>query len=682
MGAWSDEHNLSEVLSEFARTLGTDFDIQAILDHLVTQIVDVLPITAAGVTLISSPGARPHYLAASNTSALLFEELQTDLSEGPCLAAYRTGQAVAVADLATDTRFPRFGPRAAQLGLGAVFAFPLRHASGQLGALDLYRDVPGVLAVDDLAAAQTLADVTTAYLLNARARVEAQDSERLYRSIVETAEEGIWIHDLDGTTTFANPKMAALLKSTPDALRGTSLFDFIEAADRVAASAQLADRRSGGSDQFEFALCPSDGSSIAVMIVDTPLRDVDGSVAAVLKMVTDITARKHAEADSALLDSQREQTDRMASLGQLAGGIAHDFNNLLGVIANYATLINRQVDLPQVAADLNEIDNATRGAAALTKQLLAFAREEQVAPTLVDVNSALRRFSQLLTRTLGEQIELRLRLNDNQPEGLIVLVDPNQFEQVLLNLAINARDAMPTGGLLTMMTDLVSDGASHQARGEWVRIRISDTGQGMPPEVAARAFEPFFTTKPRETGTGLGLATCYGIVTQDHGEIRIDSEVGRGTTIQILLPSHSAAISEREVRAESVPDGNETILLVEDADALRLAMARNLTASGYNVITASDGDEALQLLVSTDLEVDVVITDMIMKRVSGAELGRELAVLRPNLPVIYMSGYASPTTNQPAGPVVEKPVSQQVLLAAIRNALRPQPATPTPRRST
>ena len=308
------------------------------------------------------------------------------------MAAYTSGEAILIPDLAADQRFPVFGPRAVDAGLKAAFTFPLCHGNERLGALDLYRDVTGALSGEELVAAQTLADVATAYLINARARADMEASEARYRWIVETSQEGILIHDLDGVITFANPVIASMLRTVVADVEGRSLFEFIEPAERAAARHRLEQRRKGVCDQYEFTFRRSDGTPLDAIVSASPRLDTDGVASAVLNMVTDVSVRKRkrkrTEAASARLELERERAHQLVSLGQLAGGIAHDFNNLLGVISNYAALIKAQASDKQTLSDLQEIDNATVVAAALTRQLLAFARQDVVEPQRIDVNRA------------------------------------------------------------------------------------------------------------------------------------------------------------------------------------------------------------------------------------------------------------------------------------------------------
>ena len=295
----------------------------------------------------------------------------------------------------------------------------------------------------------------------------------------------------------------------------------------------------------------------------------------------------HARAEEAReLEAEREESHRLDSLGQLAGGVAHDFNNLLGVILNYTALIALSVTDPSILADLGEVRAAAERGAALTRQLLTFARRDIANPEPVDVTEIIRSVASMLGRTLGEQVVLELDLSSSP---MVVLADRHQLEQILVNLALNARDAMPDGGVLTILAQPV------EPEGDEVLLQVRDTGTGMTPDVIARAFEPFFTTKARGHGTGLGLATVHGIVHQNNGEVTIKSVIGQGTAVSVVLPTTKRSAPLAAITTQSL-GGNERILLVEDEAPLRVATARLLASKGYEVLVAGDGVEALEVL--------------------------------------------------------------------------------------
>jgi signal transduction histidine kinase len=379
---------------------------------------------------------------------------------------------------------------------------------------------------------------------------------------------------------------------------------------------------------------------------------------------------------------QLEQAQRLESLGQLAGGVAHDFNNLLAVILNYTAFAAEEVTgvtesdwaerCESARGDLEQISRAGQRAAGLTRQLLAFARREVVQPRVLDLDTVITAVEEMLRRTLGEHVELVTSLaGDLQP----VLADPGQLEQVLVNLAVNARDAMPGGGTLTMDTSNITvdaesiAGGSKAPPGQNVRLRVSDTGTGMSPDVIEHAFEPFFTTKKDGGGTGLGLATVYGILTQADGHIHIYSDPGGGTTFSIMLPATSQAATPKaaEMAYQRTPRG-ETVLVVEDEAALREVTRRILARNGYRVITAASGPEALDIARDHQGEIHLLVTDVVMPHMLGKEVAERMRLIKPETEVLYMSGYARPVLAsqgrlEPGVALVEKPFSAADLLA-------------------
>jgi len=382
------------------------------------------------------------------------------------------------------------------------------------------------------------------------------------------------------------------------------------------------------------------------------------------------------------------QAQRLESLGQLAGGVAHDFNNLLAVIVNYVSFVAEEVaaaagtnppgHLEAASADLAQIKKAAERAVALTHQLLVFARRDVIRPQVLDLDSVITAVEEMLRRTLGEHIELITSLS---PGLWPILADPGQLEQVLVNLAVNARDAMPSGGTLTIDTSNITvdadtiAGGSKARQGRNVRLRVSDSGTGMPAEIAQHAFEPFFTTKPDNGGTGLGLATVYGILTQAEGTIRIYSEPGAGTTFTITLPATSETATQiaEPVPYVRVPKG-ETVLVVEDEAALREVTRRIFTRNGYTVITATNGPEALDIASGHPGEIHLLVTDVVMPHMLGKEVAEKIRLIKPEIEVIFMSGYARPVLAsqgrlEPGMALVEKPFSEADLMATAGQVL-------------
>jgi hypothetical protein len=433
-----------------------------------------------------------------------------------------------------------------------------------------------------------------------------------------------------------------------------------------------------------------DGGTFPVEISRSAVETDDGVL--VIAAIRDVTEQRAIQAERERLRSQAErdrlerqlqQSQRLESLGQLAGGIAHDFNNLLGVISSYAEFVADQLRNPEAAepgqsalADIEEVQHAAKRGSALTHQLLAFARREVVQPRVLNLNESVAGVLKLLRRTLGEHVELSTEL---APDLALVLADPGHIEQILVNLAVNARDAMVAGGCLTIATSQVdvdevyADSRADLAPGQYVALRVSDNGPGMPPEVIERAFEPFFTTKPKGQGTGLGLATIYGIVHQASGNVRIYSEPGLGTTITVLLPvTEQAADAIRQSGAESDSRGNgELILVVEDEAALREVARRILSRNGYRVMVAGNGQQAIDAAGASTDRIDGLVTDVIMPGMQGKELADRLRVAQPDLVVLYMSGYTQGMLGAQGVldadvALIEKPFSEGALLSNLR----------------
>jgi PAS domain S-box-containing protein len=485
-------------------------------------------------------------------------------------------------------------------------------------------------------------------------------TEQRFRAVLASGPDAIVGVSELGHIELVNAQVERLFGWSPDELIGLAIETLVpEAAHDIHVLHRerfLGDPLSS-SMSTQVSARRKDGSTFPAEISLSAVTDEPGE-RMVLAAVRDATDRIEVEAvrERHALVERREQTQRLESLGQLAGGVAHDFNNLLGVILNYTTLVSRRLTDPTARSHLDEIQAAAERAAGLTKQLLTFARRDMANPEPLDVNQVIHALAGMLDRTLGEEIELRLELPD---EPLVVLADQHQLDQIVLNLAFNARDAMPDGGVLTI---------TGEPSGADVIVQVVDTGKGMSSEVAGRAFEPFFTTKPTGEGTGLGLATVYGIVQQGGGHVAIESSVGHGTTVSVRLPGAGGAQPAIRARLEASEGGGERILLVEDEPALRAGTAEILLERGYDVLVASDGVDALEVLECEPGKIDVVVTDVVMPRMRGDELARILVANDPDLPVIFMSGYASGPSSV-SGRLLQKPVAEHVLLRALREVL-------------
>ena len=474
----------------------------------------------------------------------------------------------------------------------------------------------------------------------------------------------VWAIDHNGYVTFADGRGVEGVGLTPARLLGRSFFEVYRDAPDMLANT----RRVLQGETFT-AAASVDGFEIETSY--SPVRADRGRVAGALGVSVDITSRL-------MLERRYRETQKMEAVGCLAAGVAHDFNNLLVAISGYAELVMDTLD----AADerhshLLEVRKASERAGALTRQLLAFSRRQVLQPKVVDVNLLLGDLEKLLRRTIGADVALVLNL---QPRLDPVRVDPTQLEHALVNLAVNARDAMPEGGQLQFATEMIDVTDTLPERhvpmrsGRYVRLTVSDTGGGMPPEVQARIFDPFFTTKPPGQGTGLGLATVFGVIKQSDGYIWVDSAVGAGTVFSIYLPAVQGALeTAAAMRVKESSGGNETTLIVEDDGAVRALMWQVLRRAGYTVLVARDGDEALTVARRHQGPIDLVVTDMVMPGLGGRALAARLTADRPGVRVLYTSGYATDASlrDDSGGglPFLAKPFLPLELVAKVRETL-------------
>ncbi|MBM2621340.1 PAS domain S-box protein [Actinoplanes sp. LDG1-06] len=518
----------------------------------------------------------------------------------------------------------------------------------------------------------------------ARAVGPRERLESSLQALLEAAPDAfIGVGD-DGRIVLSNTQAEQLFGQTRSGLIGRAIGDLLSPplpespppGPDPEAEPTLAHRMDGTTVPVEvsMSLLPTDEGRLRCAVI----RDITERVRA-----QDRLRQLQAEAERARMEAQLQRTQRLEGLGQLAGGVAHDFNNLIAVIANYATFIEESATesgLTEIAGDAGQITRAAQRGADLTHQLLAFARREVVRPRPLDINDVVTDIEEMLRRSIGEHIALSVRVSPDLPA---VTADPGQLDQVLVNLAVNARDAMPRGGELTIETEAIevdldyAAGRPNLRTGRYVRLRVSDTGTGMPPEVIERAFEPFYTTKPAGEGTGLGLATVYGIVTAAGGDLNIYSEQGMGTTFTILLPTTDAApaaVADEQSEAAPGHARRATVLAVEDEEALRGVLHRILLGAGHEVLIAADGPSALALAEAHEGAIDLLLTDVVMPQMLGRDLAGHFAALRPGAKVLFMSGYARPVlasqgTLAPGVTLVEKPFSKNQLLTAIQKVL-------------
>jgi PAS domain S-box-containing protein len=519
------------------------------------------------------------------------------------------------------------------------------------------------------------------YLLDITERKAAEhalaERENLLQTIIETEPECVKLIAPDGTLLEMNRAGLEMIEADSlEQVAGSNVNELVAPEYRGAFDELTRKALAGGSGHLEFELVGLKGTRRWMETHAVPLRTPAGEIGAALSVTRDVTQRRR-------LEEQLAQSQKLEAVGRLAGGIAHDFNNLLTGILGYSDLLRAGLaeDDP-LRADADEVKKAAERAASLTRQLLAFSRRQVLQPRVIDLNRVVEEMDRMLRRLIGEDIEL---FTACAPDLGRVAADPGQIEQVIANLVVNARDAMPDGGRLVIETANVDvdAGLAHSrpaeiVPGPYVVLSVTDTGVGMDSETQAHVFEPFFTTKEIGKGTGLGLATVYGIVKQSGASIWVYSEPGRGTSFRIYFPRVTDPI-DLQPEAPVTPaseTGTETVLVVEDERLVRDLIAEELSRRGYRVLTALNGADALTLAGGHDGRIDVVVTDVIMPEMGGLELTQRLSAALPGIRVVYMSGYSERAVTDDGGPwpLLQKPFSTGTLAAKIREVLDVAPA--------
>ncbi len=501
------------------------------------------------------------------------------------------------------------------------------------------------------------------------------ESEALHRGVFETSTDAVLLVDAaTGAVEDANPAAERLYGRSREQLRSLRYADLL--TPESAPGVPLA-----GSRAFPTRHRREDGFAFPVEISAGELRLADRGLRVL--SIRDVSERELAENARRDLEQNLRQAQKMEAVGRLAGGVAHDFSNVLAVILGYSDLLVRDLPMgdPRVRECADGIIEAAHRAVGVTRQLLTLSRKKLLRPEILSFNKVVQDLGRLLSRAIGERIQLESRL----AEGIWPMVaDADQLAQVLLNLAVNARDAMPDGGPLEIATANVELGAPAPdlglPAGRYISLSVKDGGCGMTDEVRARIFEPFFTTK--ETGTGLGLATVYGIVRQAGGAIRVESEVGEGSVFTVFFPAADERVSRVPLPvAASAPRGlGETVVVAEDEDALRVLLGRVLAGSGYQVIAGRNGAEALEAARSRGGRVDLLLTDLVMPRMNGAELASALTGEQPGLKVLFMTGHTDdPSLTARFGDgvveLIQKPFTNEALLGQVRRLLGPAKAS-------
>jgi PAS domain S-box-containing protein len=695
-----DKLELSEALSKLnEKVLGmirAQAPLPGILEVLCKQIekqhadmlCSVLLLDADGTTL--RHGASPSLPSAYSRAV---DGVQIGPSAGSCgTAAYRK-QPVVVSDIATDPLWANFRHVALPHGLRACWSTPIASRDGKiLGTFAIYYREPRTPDAQHLELIANATHLAGIAIEHDRAKAELRAAEARYRTLVERLPAITYIAELGagGPWHYVSPQIETMLGFSPAEWLSDPMnwMNHIHPDDReIALAAEKLFQETHELFQAEYRMCARDGRLLWFRDEGVLLHETDGQGLLMQGVMYDITERKR-------LEDQLRHSQKMEAVGQLAGGVAHDFNNLLMLIqAHNENLRDRLSADDPARKDALEIENAVTRAASLTSQLLAFSRRQILRPKLLDLNAVLADVAEMLHRLIGENIEVEIM---PAPSLGRVKADPGQMEQVILNLAVNSRDAMPQGGKLTITTSNVEleegESRSHEGApaGKYVMLAVHDTGDGIDAETQARMFEPFFTTKAPGKGTGLGLATVYGVVKHSDGWIWVDSEPGRGTTFKIHLPRVDEDQVQESYREESgieesrppkalpslasAPKGTETVLVVEDQDGIRDIVRESLRRNGYKVLIAVDGDEALQMASAYPDPIHLLVTDLVMPNIGGRELAQRLTPLRPAMKVLFMSGYSehSASENEDAAlstTVLQKPFSLDALVRNVRRVL-------------
>jgi len=504
-------------------------------------------------------------------------------------------------------------------------------------------------------------------------------SETRRQTLIESMNEGVGLVDIDERFIFTNPAAEKIFGVEPGGLVGVCLLDFLDEDDRVLVERQTRLRLSGHTSSYDIRIRRPDGERREVMVTASPLFDRDGATRQILGVFQDVTEMKKAQQDKARLQAQLAHSEKMEAIGRLAGGLAHDFNNLLTAVKGYTHLLSRKLGEEHPGHwELREIDKTADRAGTLTQQLLAFSRKQAISPKLIDLNEQLEAAKDMLKRLIGEDLELIIR---RQEKPATIFVDPGQLDRVLVNLCVNARDAMPRGGRLQIVTgEATLDGQMAELNGEltpgdYITLAVIDDGIGMDEKTRQRIFEPFFTTKAEGKGTGLGLATVYGIIKQSKGHICCRSTPNQGTAFTMYLPKAIGEKSPEVVTQTAAPvRGKETILLVEDEELVRALASKALSLHGYQVHVADSGPTALREYRRLADSVDLILTDVVMPKMDGREMTDRMREIDPRLKVLFMSGY-SPEIVSRYGVVVEqmdflaKPFTIDELLGKVRYVL-------------
>jgi len=678
-----DPHKIAEALSLLDKAvlemIMAQRSLPRVLDTLCLMIEERSPGLICSVLLLDQDGTTLRDGAGPSLPASYRETIH-GAQIGPCVgscgtAAYRQ-QPVVVLDIEHDPLWAEYKQLALAHGLRACWSMPISSQTGAvMGTFACYYREPRGPDSYHLQLIDRATHLAGIAIEHNRAKTDLRTAESRYRTLVERLPAITYIAEMgvDGPWQFVSPQIESMLGFSASewiANPGLWMSRIYEEDRETAIAAEKRMQETGELYKAEYRLRARDGRILWFRDEAQLLEAAPGSKPVMQGVLYDITEYKR-------LEDQLRQAQKMEAVGQLAGGVAHDFNNLLMVMeAHIDRIRDRLTPDDALYADAVEVHNAVHRASMLTSQLLAFSRKQLLQPRVLDVSSVLNSVAKMLARLLPENIELKIVI---QPELARVKVDQSQLEQALVNLAVNARDAMPDGGTLTIEAGSTQFDEAQAWRhssiqpGAYVMLAVTDSGSGMDSETQARIFEPFFTTKGPGKGTGLGLPMVYGVIKQSGGAISVYSEPGKGTTFKVFLPQCEAEAppdADEKLRATAVT-GNETILLVEDQGAIREVASVYLVGLGYNVLAAPDGEAALRIAETQQQRIDLVVTDIVMPNMGGRELATHITRLHPQAKVLFMSGYPDFALRQPEGlgehaEILQKPFSLKNLASRAR----------------
>jgi PAS domain S-box-containing protein len=618
-----------------------------VLERLALSYETIFPGMLCSILLLDADGKHLKHGAAPSLPPAFCRKIdgvEIGPAVGSCGTAAYTRKTTVVADIANDPLWRDFKELALTHGLRACWSVPILSTQGKVhGTFAFYHHTPRRAQPEELAAVERGAHLASLAIERYEVLQSLQQSEQRFRQLAENIQEVFWITEPAGNRLiYVSPAYEQIWARTCESLYRApeTWLEAIHPEDRQRITQAAQSKKILGTYDEAYRIVRPDGSIRWIRDSAFCVRDAKGNVTRIVGVARDITERRQ-------LEEQFRQSQKMEAIGQLAGGVAHDFNNILAVIQMQADLLKDEAGItPSQLESAAEITKAAQRAADLTRQLLLFGRRQAMQPRQLNLNEVVTNMAKMLQRLLGEHIQIQYKL---AAQTLFINADAGMMDQILLNLAVNSRDAMPKGGKLVIETsavefDAFSAAQSPQARpGLFACLSVSDTGVGIPPEILPRIFEPFFTTKEIGKGTGLGLATIFGITQQHQGWINAYSEVGQGTTFRTYLPriTKTTAAQPEPAILTSEPRGNETILLAEDEISLRVLVRNVLTKLGYHVLEAASGTQALRVWEKNRDKIHLLLTDIVMPDgMTGIELAQQLQKEKPSLKVIYTSGYS------------------------------------------